>query len=52
MMIDGGAKAMVETFRQKLSTVNGIIALIVIVALVVGLVLGSPVGRILCGVGD
>jgi diguanylate cyclase (GGDEF)-like protein len=48
-MTDGGAKAMVETIRQKLSSVNGIIALIVILALVVGLFLGSPVGRIVCG---
>ncbi|MBM2841627.1 MAG: hypothetical protein HW412_2155, partial [Bacteroidetes bacterium] len=35
--------------RQKLSTVNGIVALIVLVALIVGLFLGSPVGRIVCG---
>ena len=49
-MIDGGARAVLETIRQKLSTVNGIIALVVVVALVVGLFLGSPVGRIVCGI--
>jgi len=49
-MIDGGAKAMVETIRRKLSTVNGMVALIVVVALTLGLILGSPVGRIVCGI--
>ncbi len=49
-MIVGDAKVMVEVIRQKLSTVNGVIALIVVLALVVGLVLGSPVGRIVCGI--
>lgn len=49
-MIDGSAKAMVETIRQKLWTVNGAIVLIVVLALAVGLFLGSPVGRIVCGV--
>ena len=41
---------MVEIIRQKLSTVNGIVASIVILALVVGIALGSPVGRTVCGV--
>jgi diguanylate cyclase (GGDEF)-like protein len=50
MMIDGSAKAMVETIRQNLSIVNGIVALIVVMALAVGLFLGSPVGRIVCGI--
>lgn len=49
-MIGGGAQAMVETIRRKLSTVNGIVALIVVVALVSGLIFGSSVGRIVCGV--
>lgn len=49
-MIAGGMKAMVETIRQKLSTVNGIIALVAMLALLVGVVLGSPVGRIVCGI--
>lgn len=49
-MIGSRAKAMVETIRQKLLTVNGVIAAVVVLALIVGLFLGSPVGRIVCGV--
>ena len=49
-MTDGGTKAIVEVVRQKLLTVNGIIALVGILALIIGLFLGSPVGRIICGI--
>ena len=49
-MIDGGTKAIIEVVRQKLVTVNGIVALVGVLALTIGLFVGSPVGRIICGI--
>lgn len=49
-MTDGGTKAIVKVVRRKLLTVNGIVALVGILALIIGLFLGSPVGRIICGI--
>lgn len=43
--------AMVEIIWKKIQTVQGTIALVVFLTLIVGLFLGSPVGRIVCGVG-
>src|SRR3970040_417495 len=48
-MTDGGTKAAVRAFRSGLFTVNGIVAAVVVLALIIGLFLGSPVGRIICG---
>ncbi len=43
--------AMVEIIWKKIQTVQGTIALVVFLTLIVGLFLGSTVGRIVCGVG-
>ena len=48
-MTDGGTKAMVETIRRKIFTLNGTIAVVGMLALIIGLFVGSPVGRIICG---
>jgi diguanylate cyclase (GGDEF)-like protein len=48
-MTDGGTKAAVAVVRSWLFTVNGIVAAVVVLALIIGLFLGSPVGRIICG---
>jgi len=50
MVIAGSMKAIVEIIRQKLSTVNGIVASVAILALLSGVAFGSPVGRIVCGI--
>jgi diguanylate cyclase (GGDEF)-like protein len=49
MMIEGSARSMRDAIRRELSSVHGIVASIAVLALIVGLVLGSPVGRIVCG---
>ena len=49
-MTDGRTKAVVEGLRERLFTVNGIIALAVLLVLIIGFFLGSPVGRIICAV--
>ena len=49
-MTDDGTKAILEVVRQRLLTVNGIVALVGFLALIIGLFLGSPVGRIICGI--
>jgi diguanylate cyclase (GGDEF)-like protein len=49
MMIEGSARMMRDAIRRELSGIHGIVASIAVVALAVGLVLGSPVGRIVCG---
>jgi len=48
-MTDGGIKATAKALRSGLFTVNGIVAAVVVLALIIGLFLGSPVGRIICG---
>jgi len=48
-MTNGGTKAAVRTLRAKLYTMNGIVAAVIVLALIIGLFLGSPVGRIICG---
>jgi diguanylate cyclase (GGDEF)-like protein len=50
-LTDGGVNAMIETIWNRIRTLQGIIALVVMLTLIIGLFLGSPVGRILCGVG-
>jgi len=47
-MTDDGTSVM-TVIRRRLLTVNGAVALLVSVALVVGLVIGSTAGRIMCG---
>lgn len=49
-MTNGGAKAMIQTIRRSLLTVNGLVALGGVATLIIGLLLGSPVGRIMCGI--
>jgi diguanylate cyclase (GGDEF)-like protein len=43
--------AMAEYLWKKISTVQGIIALALFLTLIIGLFLGSPVGRAVCGTG-
>lgn len=50
MVIDGGVKAMVEIIKRKFANVNGLVASAVIATLLVGVFLGSLVGRIVCAV--
>lgn len=50
-LTDGGVNAMIEIIWNKISTVQGIIAVIIMLTLIIGLFLGSPVGRIICGIG-
>jgi len=49
-MTDDGIKAVVARIRQKVFTLDGAIALVAGVALIIGLFIGSPVGRITCGI--
>ncbi len=49
-MTDEGTRAMWVRMRERLLSVDGAVALIAVVALIIGLFLGSPVGRIICGV--
>lgn len=49
-MTNGGTEAMVATLRRLVSSVNGLVALGAIATLIIGFFLGSPVGRIVCGV--
>ena len=52
-MTDGGIKVMMARIREWLWNFNGALAIASIVVLVVGIfVLGSPVGRIICGLID
>jgi diguanylate cyclase (GGDEF)-like protein len=48
-MTDGSTKAMVRALLTKVLTLNGTIALAGFLALIIGLFIGSPVGRIVCG---
>jgi diguanylate cyclase (GGDEF)-like protein len=48
-MTDDGTKAKVARIRQWVLTLNGAIALVSGVALIIGFFIGSPVGRIICG---
>ena len=48
-MTDGGIKAMVEALRRRLVSVDGAVALIGVLALIIGFFIGSLVGRILTG---
>ncbi|MCZ6775879.1 MAG: diguanylate cyclase [Ignavibacteria bacterium] len=49
-MADGGTKAVVKAFGQKLLTANGIVALLGVAVLIIGLFIGSVVGRIICAI--
>lgn len=49
-MTDGGARVMIESIRSKLYSTNGIITMVGVITLVIGFFLGSPVGRIICGI--
>lgn len=49
-MTDRGFKAAFEGMRNRVFSVNGLVALTGVLTLLVGLFLGSPVGRIVCGV--
>lgn len=48
-MTDDGIKAVVARIRQRVFTLEGAIALVAGLALIIGLFIGSPVGRIICG---
>lgn len=48
-MAGGGSKAIAEALGKKLFTVNGAIALVLVLVLVIGFFVGSAVGRVICG---
>ena len=48
-MTDDGIKALSARIRRRVITLDGAIALIAGAALIIGLFIGSPVGRIICG---
>jgi diguanylate cyclase (GGDEF)-like protein len=49
VMADGGTKKMVNDLRRRLFTIDGAITLAALLVLVVGLFVGSMVGRVICG---
>lgn len=49
-MTDGGTKATLEAIRRNLLTVNGLVAMAGVLALIIGLFVGSPVGRVISAI--
>lgn len=49
-MTDGGTRVTVNAIREWAFSVNGIVALVGLLTLIIGFFLGSPVGRIVCGI--
>jgi diguanylate cyclase (GGDEF)-like protein len=47
-MTDGGAMAVVTSFRRMLFSIHGAVVLAAVLALIIGFFVGSPVGRIIC----
>jgi diguanylate cyclase (GGDEF)-like protein len=49
-MTVGDARVAVNAIRERVFSVNGIVALVGLLTLITGFFLGSPVGRIVCGI--